>query len=269
MVAGNTVRLGVGGVADKPTVREWSDLDAKDIPDALNDFAWELGGGDDIHATARYRREIVRRIGAEGHRGGPPMRVLKQGERHRVRFTLNGEAVEGYAEPRMLLTDFIRHEIGATGTHVGCEHGICGACTIFVDKKAVRACLMLAVQADGKSLETVESLADKDGKLSILQAAFHRNFALQCGFCTPGFLMTLVGISCAQSRSDRAGRARGLSGNICRCTGYAEIVNAALEAAREMRAARSRWIRRMTCVPCSCVSSVRCTATRSRTSPIR
>ena len=92
------------------------------------------------------------------------MRVLKQGERHRVRFTLNGEPVEGLAEPRMLLTDFIRHEIGATGTHVGCEHGICGACTIRVDGKAVRACLMLAVQAEGKRIETVEGLARRTGR---------------------------------------------------------------------------------------------------------
>src|SRR2546426_11717947 len=103
------------------------------------------------------------------------MRVMKQGERHRVRFTLNGEAVEGFAEPRMLLTDFIRHEIGATGTHVGCEHGICGACTIRVDGSAVRGCLMLAVQANGKNIETIEGLAAKDGTLSPLQSAFHRN----------------------------------------------------------------------------------------------
>ena len=163
------------------------------------------------------------------------MRVLKQGERHRVRFTLNGEPVEGYAEPRMLLTDFIRHEIGATGTHVGCEHGICGACTIFVEKKAVRACLMLAVQANGKSIETVESLADKDGKLSILQAAFHRNFALQCGFCTPGFLMTLSEYLARNPDPSEQDVREALSGNLCRCTGYAEIVKAALEAAREMR----------------------------------
>ena len=120
------------------------------------------------------------------------MRLLKDGERHRVRFVLNGEPVEGLAEPRMLLTDFIRHEIGATGTHVGCEHGICGACTIRLDGRAVRACLMLAVQAEGKRIETVEGLAAPDAPLSTLQLAFHRNFALQCGYCTPGFLMTLT-----------------------------------------------------------------------------
>src|SRR5262245_60240440 len=105
------------------------------------------------------------------------MRLLKQSERSRVRLVLNGEQVEGFCEPRMLLTDFLRHEIGATGTHVGCEHGICGACTIRLDGKAVRACLMLAVQAEGRRIDTVEGLADKDGRLSVLQMAFHRNFA--------------------------------------------------------------------------------------------
>lgn len=164
------------------------------------------------------------------------MQVLKQSERHRVRFTLNGERVEGLAEPRMLLTDFIRHEIGATGTHVGCEHGICGACTIRVNGRAVRACLMLAVQAEGKEIETVEGLAAKDGALSVLQSAFHRNFALQCGYCTPGFLMSLVDYLEKNSNPTEADIRVALSGNLCRCTGYAEIVDAALEAAREMQA---------------------------------
>jgi 2-furoyl-CoA dehydrogenase 2Fe-2S iron sulfur subunit len=164
------------------------------------------------------------------------MQLLKQGERHRVRFTLNGEPVEGLAEPRMLLTDFIRHVIGATGTHVGCEHGICGACTIRVDGKAVRSCLMLAVQAEGKRIETIEGLAAKDGALSTLQLAFHRNFALQCGYCTPGFLMTLAEYLEKHPDPSEQEIRLALSGNLCRCTGYAEIVDAALEAAREMRA---------------------------------
>jgi 2-furoyl-CoA dehydrogenase 2Fe-2S iron sulfur subunit len=167
------------------------------------------------------------------------MHVLKQGERHRVRCTLNGEPVEGWAEPRMLLTDFIRHEIGATGTHVGCEHGICGACTIRVDGKAVRACLMLAVQAEGRRLETIEGLAAMDGPLSTLQLAFHRNFALQCGYCTPGFLMTLADYLERHPDPSEQQIRIALSGNLCRCTGYAEIVDAALEAAREMRAQRA------------------------------
>jgi 2-furoyl-CoA dehydrogenase 2Fe-2S iron sulfur subunit len=165
------------------------------------------------------------------------MRLLKQGERHRVRFSLNGEPVEGLAEPRMLLTDFIRHVIGATGTHVGCEHGICGACTIRVDGKAVRSCLMLAVQADGKRIETIEGLTAKDGSLSALQLAFHRNFALQCGYCTPGFLMTLAEYLEKHPDPSEQEIRMALSGNLCRCTGYAEIVDAALEAAREMQAA--------------------------------
>jgi 2-furoyl-CoA dehydrogenase 2Fe-2S iron sulfur subunit len=168
------------------------------------------------------------------------MRVMKQGERHRVRFTLNGEPVEGLAEPRMLLTDFIRHEIGATGTHVGCEHGICGACTMRVDGKAIRGCLMLAVQVDGKSIETIEGLAASDGTLSVLQLAFHRNFALQCGYCTPGFLMTLVDYLERNANPTEQDIRLALSGNLCRCTGYAEIVDAALEAAKEMQAQRAR-----------------------------
>jgi 2-furoyl-CoA dehydrogenase 2Fe-2S iron sulfur subunit len=167
------------------------------------------------------------------------MRTLKQAERHRVRFILNGEPVEGLAEPRMLLTDFIRHEIGATGTHVGCEHGICGTCTIRVDGKAVRACLMLAVQAEGRRIGTVEGLANKDGTLSRLQLAFHRNFALQCGYCTPGFLMTLAEYLEINPDPTEQDIRVALSGNLCRCTGYAEIVDAALEAAKEMKAQRA------------------------------
>lgn len=166
------------------------------------------------------------------------MPILKQTERHLVRLMLNGEPVEGLAEPRMLLTDFLRHEIGATGTHVGCEHGVCGACTIRVDGKAVRACLMLAVQAQGRRIETVEGLAGQDGSLSPLQAAFHRNFALQCGYCTPGFLMTLSDYLERNPDPSEQELRLALSGNICRCTGYAEIVKAALEAARDMRVGR-------------------------------
>ena len=166
------------------------------------------------------------------------MQILKQEERHRVRFTLNGEKVEALAEPRMLLTDFIRHEIGATGTHVGCEHGICGACTIRVNGQAVRACLMLAVQAEGCVIETVEGLAAKDGTLSVLQAAFHRNFALQCGYCTPGFLMSLSEYLERVENPTEEDIRVALSGNICRCTGYAEIVDAALEAAKEIRTSK-------------------------------
>lgn len=163
------------------------------------------------------------------------MRTVKRSERHLIRFTLNGAQVEGFAEPRMLLTDFLRHEIGATGTHVGCEHGICGACTIRLNGKAVRACLMLAVQAEGTSVETIEGLANKNGELSPLQAAFHRNFALQCGYCTPGFLLTLADYLDRNPDAQESDIRLALSGNLCRCTDYSEIVKAALETVREMR----------------------------------
>ena len=165
------------------------------------------------------------------------MPVLKRDARHEITFTLNGETVTGYGEPRLLLSDFLRHEIGATGTHVGCEHGICGACTVLIDGAAVRSCLMLAVQAGGKTIETVESLAT-DEALSPLQAAFHRNFALQCGFCTPGFLMSLSEVLERNPDPSEAEIRDALSGNLCRCTGYKEIVDAALEAAAELRGDR-------------------------------
>ncbi len=166
------------------------------------------------------------------------MPILKRGARHEVTFTLNGEMVTGYAEPRLLLSDFLRHEIGATGTHVGCEHGICGACTVLIDGTAMRACLMLAVQAGGRTIETVESLAS-DETLSPLQAAFHRNFALQCGFCTPGFLMSLTEALERNPDPSEDEIRDALSGNLCRCTGYKEIVDAALEAAAELRGNRT------------------------------
>lgn len=163
------------------------------------------------------------------------MPVLAKDARHPVRFVLNGEEVEGFAEPRMLLTDFLRHELGATGTHVGCEHGICGACTIRIDGKAQRSCLTLAVQADGRRIDTIEGMAGKDGGLSPLQQAFHEHFALQCGFCTPGFLMSLEEFLETNPDPSEAEVREALSGNICRCTGYQEIVDAALAAAGVLR----------------------------------
>ena len=120
------------------------------------------------------------------------MRRVNKGERARLRLTLNGRKMSGEAEPRMLLSDFLRHVLGATGTHVGCEHGVCGCCTVLLDGTAVRSCLTLAVQAEGRAVTTVESLAGADGKLSVLQQAFQNNHALQCGFCTPGILMSFT-----------------------------------------------------------------------------
>jgi 2-furoyl-CoA dehydrogenase 2Fe-2S iron sulfur subunit len=159
------------------------------------------------------------------------MRRVNKGERARLRLTLNGRKMSGEAEPRMLLSDFIRHVLGATGTHVGCEHGVCGCCTVLLDGTAVRSCLTLAVQAEGRAVTTVESLAGADGKLSVLQQAFQNNHALQCGFCTPGILMSFTDFLERNPNPSEAEVVEVLSGHLCRCTGYAGIVSAVLEAA--------------------------------------
>ena len=142
-----------------------------------------------------------------------------------IKLTVNGVAHEAAVEPRLLLSDFLRHTLGLTGTHVGCEHGVCGACTIIVDGDSMRACLMLAVQADGCEIETVEGLGTI-GKLSPLQEAFREHHALQCGFCTPGMLMTVTDLLRKYPLATDAEIRKGLSGNLCRCTGYENIVNA-------------------------------------------
>jgi 2-furoyl-CoA dehydrogenase 2Fe-2S iron sulfur subunit len=160
---------------------------------------------------------------------------LSADHRHRVRFTLNGLAVEAEAEPRMLLTDFLRYDLGLTGTHVGCEHGVCGACTIEIDGVPARACLTLAVQADGASIRTVEALAPKPGRLSVLQEAFRRHHALQCGFCTAGILMSLDSYLRKHTEPTETELREFLSGHLCRCTGYAPILAAALDAAKRLR----------------------------------
>jgi aerobic-type carbon monoxide dehydrogenase small subunit (CoxS/CutS family) len=152
----------------------------------------------------------------------------------RVSIEINGRTYEREIESRLLLSDFIRHEAGLTGTHVGCEHGVCGACTVQMDGEPVRSCLMLAVQASGHSLRTVESLAQPDGTLHPLQQAFHESHALQCGFCTPGFLMSLEPLLAeARDFDDREVR-EALAGNLCRCTGYQNIVSATHLAAERM-----------------------------------
>ena len=159
------------------------------------------------------------------------MRRVNKGERARLRLTLNGRKMSGEAEPRMLLSDFLRHVLGATGTHVGCEHGVCGCCTVLLDGTAVRSCLTLAVQAEGRAVTTVESLAGADGKLSVLQQAFQNNHALQCGFCTPGILMSFTDFLERNPNPSEAEVVEVLSGHLCRCTGYTGIVAAVLEAA--------------------------------------
>ena len=151
-----------------------------------------------------------------------------------IKLKVNGESVEATVDSRMHLADFLRKDLTLTGTHIGCEHGVCGACTVLVNGATARACLMLAVQADGCSVETIESVAASDGTLHPIQAALSRHHGLQCGYCTPGVVMTLL-----ELQREAAGRAVGeaeiraaLSGNLCRCTGYQGMVDAALEILR-------------------------------------
>ena len=150
-----------------------------------------------------------------------------------IRVTVNGEEHHASVEPRLLLADFIRENLDLTGTHVGCEHGICGACTVLMNGDSVRACLTLAVQADGAEVETVESLGDSEN-LGSLQRAFREHHALQCGFCTPGMLMTATDMLRKYPLETEDEIRVGLSGNICRCTGYQHIVDA-ISAARDER----------------------------------
>jgi 2-furoyl-CoA dehydrogenase 2Fe-2S iron sulfur subunit len=159
------------------------------------------------------------------------MAQLTRDGRHPVTVILNGAPATGHAEPRMLLSDFLAQELGLTSTHVGCEHGVCGTCTIRLDGILARACLMFAVQADGRRIDTAEGLTDSDGALNDLQQAFRRHHALQCGYCTPGILMSVerfLEFNPAPSAEEVRDM---LSGHICRCTGYVGIVNAILEVA--------------------------------------
>ncbi|HEX5720748.1 MAG TPA: (2Fe-2S)-binding protein [Thermoanaerobaculia bacterium] len=153
---------------------------------------------------------------------------------HRVKLTVNGKTCEREVEARLLLSDFLRHDLGLTGTHVGCEHGVCGACTILLDGDPVRSCLILAVQADGRELMTVEGLAPAPGELHPLQQAFWEAHGLQCGFCTPGFLMTLVPFLEENPSPTEHEIRHAISGNLCRCTGYQHIVDAVQLAADRM-----------------------------------
>jgi 2-furoyl-CoA dehydrogenase 2Fe-2S iron sulfur subunit len=158
---------------------------------------------------------------------------IKPDQKQRVTLTVNGRTVSGYAEPRMLLADFLRHELRLYGTHVGCEHGVCGACTAIIDGAATRTCLRYAVQCDGSEIETVEGLADADGTLNALQKAFNENGALQCGFCTAGVLMSATKFLEEKPTPTREEVVDMLSGHICRCTGYEQIVRAILQASRQ------------------------------------
>ncbi|PWC49901.1 (2Fe-2S)-binding protein [Azospirillum sp. TSA6c] len=163
----------------------------------------------------------------------PPLKstsVLTAEALHAVSIVLNGTPRSGHAHPRLLLSDFLRHELGAHGTRVGCEHGVCGACTVRIDGVAVRACLTLAVQADGRRIDTVEGLSQaNEGRMTALQEAFRRHHALQCGFCTAGILMSLTDYLDRNPKPTEEELRDMLSGHLCRCTGYAGIVRAVMD----------------------------------------
>ena len=158
---------------------------------------------------------------------------------HRIEVDINGQRVSTRVEARMLLSDFLRTDAGCTGVHVGCEHGVCGACTVMVDSLAVRSCLMLAVQADGASITTVEGLAAPDGALHPVQQALRDEHGLQCGFCTPGIVMTLATLTGAEQRPSAQTLLGALSGHLCRCTGYQGIKRAVRRLAGESVSADS------------------------------
>jgi aerobic-type carbon monoxide dehydrogenase small subunit (CoxS/CutS family) len=161
------------------------------------------------------------------------------GDKRLIRLTVNGQGCEAHAEARVTLADFLRDELDLTGTHLGCEHGVCGACTVLLDGAAVRSCLMLAVQAEGHQLRTVEGLAAEDGSLHPVQEAFSEEHALQCGFCTPGFIMAIVEYLEEEPDLQEDDIRKRLSGNLCRCTGYQNIVKAVRTAAEHLREAGS------------------------------
>jgi carbon-monoxide dehydrogenase small subunit len=160
-----------------------------------------------------------------------------QPDPHEVALCVNGAPYRRTVEARMLLSDFLRHELRLAGTHVGCEHGVCGACTILLDGAPVRSCLMFAVQANGCELSTIEGLASASGDLDPLQQAMHEHHGLQCGYCTPGILMTMTAFLRENPAPSEDEVREALSGNLCRCTGYQNIVDAVLKAAANMRAA--------------------------------
>jgi carbon-monoxide dehydrogenase small subunit len=155
--------------------------------------------------------------------------------RRELELAVNGRVLRGEAEPRMTLADFLRDQLGLTGTHLGCEHGVCGACTVLLDGRSVRSCLLLAVQAVGHQLTTVEGLAAADGSLHPIQEAFSEHHGLQCGFCTPGFLMSVCELLDDNPSPGEREIREHLSGNLCRCTGYQNIVEAVQAAARNLR----------------------------------
>jgi aerobic-type carbon monoxide dehydrogenase small subunit (CoxS/CutS family) len=160
-----------------------------------------------------------------------------QPDRHEISVSINGTAYRRSVESRTLLSDFLRHDLLLAGTHVGCEHGVCGACTVLLDGAPIRSCLMLAVQSNGHELSTIEGLASDSGELSPVQKAMHEHHGLQCGYCTPGILMTMTAFLKQNPSPSEEQVREALSGNLCRCTGYQHIVDAMMAAAQAMRTA--------------------------------
>jgi len=160
---------------------------------------------------------------------------MKRMSDRKISLTLNGREISETVEPRLHLADFLRHTLGATGTHLGCEHGVCGACTVNVDGEAIRSCLMFAVQADGKNIITIEGISNTDDTLHPIQEAFRHHHGLQCGFCTSGMIITLDAFLKKHPNPTEVEIRSAISGNICRCTGYQSIVAAALEAAGNLK----------------------------------
>ena len=160
---------------------------------------------------------------------------MKRMSDRKISLTLNGREISETVEPRLNLADFLRHTLGATGTHLGCEHGVCGACTVNVDGEAIRSCLMFAVQADGKNIITIEGISNTDDTLHPIQEAFRHHHGLQCGFCTSGMIITLDAFLKKHPNPTEVEIRSAISGNICRCTGYQSIVAAALEAAGNLK----------------------------------
>ena len=186
---------------------------------------------------AHYRKRLVKVVARQAIQVAIERKGDTSVNTTRIRLRINGVAVADTVEDRVSLADYLRHQRGLTGTHVGCEQGACGACTVLVDGASAHACLMLAAQADGRDVHTVESLT-RNGELHPLQRAFREHHGLQCGFCTPGILMTLLELLQETPDPDETDVRQALSGNLCRCTGYQNIVAAALDAAGRMRSER-------------------------------
>jgi len=186
---------------------------------------------------AHYRKRLVKVVARQAIQVAIERKGDTSVNTTRIRLRINGVAVADTVEDRVSLADYLRHQRGLTGTHVGCEQGACGACTVLVDGASAHACLMLAAQADGRDVHTVESLT-RNGELHPLQRAFREHHGLQCGFCTPGILMTLLELLQETPDPDETEVRQALSGNLCRCTGYQNIVAAALDAAGRMRSER-------------------------------